>query len=275
MFARQHRNVTRQSLPLSRMSLPQTSVHSSAGVVACASWSPPPADDPQHVSYACYYLPMMPPCPLAIVPALECTCAGPGRAPPPMPLLQARMPAIRTLPHRGVCLPYDSLMAPAVAPTLAQLMSSGGKRYHFRLLESPQSLTGGKRRLEQQYQEELDHDPLLEKVVTEITSECIREWPAITNEKQRKQIEKRRLMAMRVGFIPQAHHPSRQDHASRRPRDPSGRFLGKEDSAPLSAASKPEGSNDAEQSISSTATTARIQGVSPTSPSAGNKAAYH
>jgi hypothetical protein len=224
------------------------------------------ATDPQHgyayyVSYAYYRPPMMPPCPLAIVPALARTWAGHGRAPP---LILGRMPASRTHPNRGVYPPYDPLMAPA-APTLQP--HDGEEAYHFRLqpfvdqasftdrvsLESLQSQSGGKRRLElqyqeelDQYQEELDQDPLLEKVVTEITRECIREWPAITNEKQRKRIEQRRLMAMRGGFVPQAHHPSRQDHASRRPRDPSGRFLGKEDSAPFSAASKPEGSNDAD-----------------------------
>jgi hypothetical protein len=80
----------------------------------------------------------------------------------------------------------------------------------------------------------------------------------LTNDKQRKRIEQRRewkmkLMVRRVerGYVPQLHHPSRQDHASRRPRGPSGRFLGKDEPVPTSAAAPKPGSDSDSESVSS------------------------
>ena len=234
---------------------------------------PPPADRLLHVGHT-YHPSMASQRVSATVPPNARTWAGPGSRPAPMPPPAATMPGGRPFGQKAHSEAYIDGQ-PAYSFPSQPFDEQASFRVHVprgasdappnTLKEPPLSQSRSKRRLEEHYEEEWAQDPLVDELVRVVTKECIvhtayppRKWAVITNDKQRKRIEQRRewkmkLMVRRVerGYVPQLHHPSRQDHASRRPRGPSGRFLGKDEPVPTSAAAPKPGSDSDSESVSS------------------------
>ena len=244
---------------------------------------PPPADHLLHAGHT-YHPSMASQRVSATVPPNAHTWAGPGSRPAPMPPPAATMLGGRTFGQKTLSPPEAYVDGqPAYSLPSQPFDDQASFRVHVShgasdappntlkepplntLKEPPLSQSRCKRRLEEQYKEEWAQDHLVDELVRVVTKESIvhtayppRKWAVITNDKQRKRIEQRRewkmkLMVRRVerGYIPQLHHPSRQDHASRRPRGPSGRFLGKDEPVPTSAAAPKPGSDSDSESVSS------------------------
>ena len=237
---------------------------------------PPPADHLLHAGHT-YHPSMASQRVSATVPPNAHTWAGPGSRPAPMPPPAATMPGGRPFGQKTLSPPEAYVDGqPAYSLPSQPFDDQASFRVHVShgasdappntLKEPPLSQSRCKRRLEEQYKEEWAQDHLVDELVRVVTKESIvhtayppRKWAVITNDKQRKRIEQRRewkmkLMVRRVerGYIPRLHHPSRQDHASRRPRGPSGRFLGKDEPVPTSAPQAPKpGSDSDSESVSS------------------------
>lgn len=244
---------------------------------------PPPADHLLHAGHT-YHPSMASQRVSATVPPNAHTWAGPGSRPAPMPPPAATMLGGRTFGQKTLSPPEAYVDGqPAYSLPSQPFDDQASFRVHVShgasdappntlkepplntLKEPPLSQSRCKRRLEEQYKEEWAQDHLVDELVRVVTKESIvhtayppRKWAVITNDKQRKRIEQRRewkmkLMVRRVerGYIPRLHHPSRQDHASRRPRGPSGRFLGKDEPVPTSAAAPKPGSDSDSESVSS------------------------